>query len=171
MEGGSKEATEIHDKIVEELQKKHDYTEEQARAIKSLLYDEAKKELSSSEQGVNLERAKYMKKLITKKHLSTFTDKQIQDRINLMKEKKASKKSGLKKSSKKAGVKKTSKKIVRKTSKKAGVKKTSKKVIKKSSKKAGVKKTSKKVIKKSSKKAGVKKTSKKTVRKISKKNV
>ena len=157
MEGGSKEATEIHDKIVEELQKKHDYTEEQARAIKSLLYDDAKKELSSSEQGVNLERAKYMKKLVTKKHLSTFTDKQIQDRINLMKEKKASKKSGLKKSSKKT---------VRKTSKKAGVKKTSKKVIKKSSKKAGVKKTSKKV----SKKAGVKKTSKKIVRKISKKS-
>ena len=131
MEGGGKEGTLIHDRVVKELQEEHGYSHEDAKAIKSILYDEAKDKVSMDEPGYNLKRAEYMLKLVTKKRLSKITDEELQARIQKIKEhrenrppkagRKKSKKAPKRKTSKKAG----SKKRVRKTSVRKPVRKTS----------------------------------------------
>jgi hypothetical protein len=151
MEGGGKEGTEIHNKVVEDLKTDFGFSEEEARAVKSVLYDEAKEKISVDEPGFNLARAKYMAKQLTKKRISKITPEEIKARIEKIQktqeERKASKKTAgrKRKTSKKVSKKrKTSKKVSKKIVKKAGSKKT----VKKTSKKASKKKTSKKVIKK-----------------------
>jgi len=162
MEGGGKEGTLIHDRVVKELQEEHGYSHEDAKAIKSILYDEAKDKVSMDEPGYNLKRAEYMLKLVTKKRLSKITDEELQARIQKIKEHRENKppRAGRKKSKK--APKKISK---RKTSKKAG----SKKRIRKTSVRKPVRKTSvrKPVRKTSVRKTSVRKTSVK--RKVSKK--
>jgi hypothetical protein len=157
MEGGGKEGTLIHDRVVKELQEEHGYSHEDAKAIKSILYDEAKDKVSMDEPGYNLKRAEYMLKLVTKKRLSKITDEELQARIQKIKEHRENKppRAGRKKSKK--APKKISK---RKTSKKAG----SKKRIRKTSVRKPVRKTS---VRKPVRKTSVRKTSVK--RKVSKK--
>ena len=163
MEGGGKEGTLIHDRVVKELQEEHGYSHEDAKAIKSILYDEAKDKVSMDEPGYNLKRAEYMLKLVTKKRLSKITDEELQARIQKIKEHRENRppKAGRKKS------KKVSKKAPkRKTSKKAGSKK---RVRKTSVRKSSVRKTS--VRKTSVRKTSVRKPARKTSvrRKASKK--
>ena len=168
MEGGGKEGTLIHDRVVKELQEEHGYSHEDAKAIKSILYDEAKDKVSMDEPGYNLKRAEYMLKLVTKKRLSKITDEELQARIQKIKEHRENKppRAGRKKSKK--APKKISK---RKTSKKAGSKKRVRKTsLRKPVRKASVRKTSVRkasVRKTSVRKTSVRKTSVK--RKVSKK--
>jgi hypothetical protein len=140
MEGGGKEGTVIHDRIVERLQSEFNFSEEEARAIKMMLYDEAKENVSSDEPGYNLKRAEYMEKQLTKRKINKISKENIEEYVNKRKDFLAKKTKAGKKASKKASkkaVKKTSKKASKKS--KAGKKKSSKKASKKPKKKTSKK--------------------------------
>ena len=92
--GGGKAASEIHDKIKEILEKKLGYSAEEAGAIKSLLYDMAKKAAEESGKEVSgLDKAKLMLKHATKKFIEeNFSDAVIKKRIKKIEDHRAEKK-------------------------------------------------------------------------------
>jgi hypothetical protein len=138
MEGGSKQGTMIHDRVVAELQSEFGYSEDDARVVKMILYDEAKSKVANDEPGFNLKRAEYMLKQLTKKRLGKITPEEFAEyakKRQEIQEAKAKKEKGGKRrkvSKKKASKKKTSKKVSkRKTSKKVSKKRVSKKRVSK----------------------------------------
>lgn len=88
--GGSKKSNELHDKTLEKLKNDLGYDDKVAGAIKSLLYDLAKKK--HPEEGMGEKKAQYMfdntNKTFIKKEL---TNKMIEDRIKLIEEKRKNK--------------------------------------------------------------------------------
>jgi len=132
MEGGGKQGQAIHDSIKERLETEFGYSKEEAKAVKSILYDKAKGKVSDDTPGRNLLRAKEMEKMLTKKELDKITSKELKARLELIASQK--KQSGARSSSKKAS-KKASKKGSRKPARKSS-KKASRKSARKSSKKA-----------------------------------
>jgi hypothetical protein len=133
MEGGSKQGTMIHDRVVAELQSEFGYSEDDARVVKMILYDEAKSKVTNDEPGFNLKRAEYMLKQLTKKRLSKITPEEFAEyakKRQEIQEAKAKKEKGGKR--RKVSKKKASKKVSkRKTSKKVSKKRVSKKRVSK----------------------------------------
>lgn len=168
MKGGSRQSDEIHQRVYTKLIKEYEFTEEEAKAVKHILYSKVKEQLPN---GNNEEKAKMLEELVNdpaeikaisskdiKKVLKKFEDNpkppsRKAQGVSRMKVRAVAVVGARKSSVKKASKKKTS-------AKKAPVKKTSAKKAsaKKASKKASAKKASKKT---SAKKKVSKKTSKK----------
>ena len=129
MEGGGKQGQDIHDSIKKKLETEFGYNKEEAKAVKSLLYDMAKEKISDDTQGKNLLRAKEMEKMLNKTTLKKITDSMIEARIKLIASQK--KQNGVRVASKR----RSSSKMTKKASKKS-----SKRVVKKSSKKSSKRK-------------------------------
>lgn len=92
--GGSKAATEIHNRVVEKLQSEFGYGEEEARAIKSILYDMAKDaEKKGKKTMTGVDKAKIMEKHLTKKFIKdNITKNMVEDRIQKIHEQRESRK-------------------------------------------------------------------------------